>query len=207
MVETPDLIERLARAGAVPSRRALPLGTTLAFGVAPAFFAFLAFFGFRDRPGAIFEDPLALLRVAFLAALALAALSLIEALGRPGARVAWSRLAAPFGLLAIAFWLEQSGLVAEGRAIMDRYWLCPAAIAGLSITPVAALLIALRSRAPTRPGLAGAIAGLAGGAIAATLYAFWCAETAPGTTALWFGLALAITSAGGAIAGRHLLRW
>src|SRR5260221_14075078 len=55
---------------------------------------------------------------------------------------------------------------------------CLTLIPLLSIGPLVCLLLALRRGASTRPGLAGAIAGLAASGIAATFYATNCTMTA-----------------------------
>jgi hypothetical protein len=207
MRETRDVIEILVHAGRDRAPGAAPLGRAFVAGMAPPIAISALFLGFQSDGGALLGDPLVLLRIGFLIALGLAAFSLLEALGKPGARVAWWRLGAPLGVLLATFWLDLSGMLPAGRKMATPYWICPASILTLSVLPVAALLRALRTRAPTRPAVTGAVAGLAGGAIAATLYALWCVETAPGTTALWFGSALALTSALGALAGRFVLRW
>jgi hypothetical protein len=61
--------------------------------------------------------------------------------------------------------------------------------------------------APTRLALAGAAAGLVGGATGATAYALHCVETSPAFVLVWYSLGLAATSAPGALLGRRMLHW
>jgi hypothetical protein len=65
---------------------------------------------------------------------------------------------------------------------------CLTLIPLLSIGPLACLLLAPR-RSPTRPGLAGAIAGLAASGIAATFYATDCTDDSPLFVVVWYRLA------------------
>jgi hypothetical protein len=70
-----------------------------------------------------------------------------------------------------------------------------------------AALAALRRGAPTRPTLAGAVAGLAAGGLGATLYAAHCTDDSPLFVMAWYVPAIAIVTIAGALAGARLLRW
>ena len=72
---------------------------------------------------------------------------------------------------------------------------------------LAAALIGLRHGAPTRPALAGAIAGLLSAGLAATLYAAHCTDDSPLFVATWYTIATAMVAAIGALAGSRLLRF
>jgi hypothetical protein len=65
----------------------------------------------------------------------------------------------------------------------------------------------MRQGAPERPARAGALAGLAAAALAATLYASNCTDDSPLFVALWYSLAALIVMAAGALVGGRLLRW
>ena len=65
---------------------------------------------------------------------------------------------------------------------------CLTLIPLLSIGPPICLL-ALRNGASTRPGLAGAIAGLAASGIGATFYATNCTDDSPLFVVTWYPLA------------------
>jgi hypothetical protein len=71
----------------------------------------------------------------------------------------------------------------------------------------ACLIVAVRGLAPTRPPLAGAAAGLAAGALAATLYGLHCPEQAAVFVVTWYTLGIATATALGAVVGARLLRW
>ena len=72
---------------------------------------------------------------------------------------------------------------------------------------LAAALIGLRHGAPTRPALAGAIAGLLSAGLAATLYAAHCTDDSPLFVATWYTIATALVTATGALAGSRVLRF
>jgi hypothetical protein len=84
---------------------------------------------------------------------------------------------------------------------------CLTLIPLLSIGPLGCLLLALRKGAPTRPGLAGAIAGLAASGIAATFYATNCTDDSPLFVVVWYPLAAGFVTLIGCLSGRRFLRW
>ncbi|HZC95311.1 MAG TPA: NrsF family protein, partial [Bradyrhizobium sp.] len=77
----------------------------------------------------------------------------------------------------------------------------------LAIGPLICLLAALRRGAPSNPGLAGAMAGLAAGGIAATFYAANCNDDSPLFVATWYPIAVLAVTLAGYFIGRRLLRW
>lgn len=84
---------------------------------------------------------------------------------------------------------------------------CLIAIPLLSVMLTLAQMVALRRGATTRPLLAGWLAGLAAGALAAVVYALVCTEDTPAFYGLWYSLGIACSGGLGVIAGRYLLRW
>lgn len=152
--------------------------------------------------------------VKFLYTLALGALSLwlAERLGRPGTnrRRAWLSLVAVAGLFAIGaafrFTMAAPG---ERRPLLMGHSavLCPCYILVLSIPLLIGVLVGLRRFAPTRPGFAGAAAGLAAGGLAAFVYAFSCNESGMPFIAVWYTLPVLACGAVGALIGRTALRW
>lgn len=82
-----------------------------------------------------------------------------------------------------------------------------AAVPLLSLPLLAASLIGLRHGAPTRPALAGAMAGLLSAGLAATLYAAHCTDDSPLFVATWYSIATALVTAIGALAGSKVLRF
>jgi hypothetical protein len=63
------------------------------------------------------------------------------------------------------------------------------------------------SQAPTRPALAGAVAGLLSAGLAATLYAAHCTDDSPLFVATWYTIATALVTAVGALIGSRVLRF
>lgn len=208
MRRTEDLIDDLAHHGVHAPAGPFPgLRTTLLLGGMPAVFLFLLIFGIRPNFWASAMNPYIALRGLILLVLAGTSLSLVPRLGRPGSVVPWSRLLWPLLALVLALILDRVSGELDRIGASTPVWVCMAGIFGLGAFPIAAILWTLSRQATTRPVLAGGMAGLAGGAIGAALYALWCIETAPGYIVLWYGLSLALCSVAGAVAGRFLLRW
>ncbi len=84
---------------------------------------------------------------------------------------------------------------------------CLGMIVAVSILPVVALLEAMRSGAPPHPTLAGAAAGLCGGAMGAGIFALYCPNDSVLFVAGWYVLALTISCALGAMIGARRLAW
>ncbi|ATE65557.1 NrsF family protein [Rhizorhabdus dicambivorans] len=112
--------------------------------------------------------------------------------------------------------LAAIGLVEMARTPSDQWfamWLgrswkqCPWIVLRLSIPIFIGLLWAYRRLAPTRLRAAGAAAGLAAGACAATLYCLHCPETSAMFVLTWYSLGIAAMAAIGALVGPRLLRW
>ena len=129
--------------------------------------------------------------------------------------------AAPLGrrpwLLALPVVIVVLGIVAEAsepqrlswstRLIGNNSRVCMTAIPAMSLPLLAGALVALRHGAPTRPALAGAVAGLLSAGLAATLYASHCTDDSPLFVATWYTLATALVTAVGALVGSRVLRF
>src|SRR5258706_14459935 len=92
------------------------------------------------------------------------------------------------------------------RLVGNNSRLCMTAIPLMSLPLLVAALIGLRHGAPTRPAVAGAIAGLLSAGLAATLYASHCTDDSPLFVATWYTIAPALLCAIGALAGSSGLR-
>ena len=79
------------------------------------------------------------------------------------------------------------------RLVGSNSQYCLSFIPLMGIGPLALFVAALRHGAPSRPAFAGAVAGLAAGGIAATLYAAHCTDDSPLFVATWYTLAIAVT--------------
>jgi hypothetical protein len=84
---------------------------------------------------------------------------------------------------------------------------CLLAVPLTAALPLAALLVALRQGAVTRPALAGGFAGLAAAGLAIPIYALHCTEDGAGFVGVWYVAAAVLTVVAGAIAGSRVLRW
>jgi hypothetical protein len=150
----------------------------------------------------------------FVVTLALAggAFFVLQRLARPGASTTtqWLALLAAPLLLALAVGVElavqpqgQWSMLTTGKNSLN----CLTYIPLIGIGPLAVFIVALRRGAPTRPALAGAVAGMVAGGIAATFYAANCTDDSPLFVAAWYPIAIAVLAVAGAAAGRVFARW
>jgi len=89
-----------------------------------------------------------------------------------------------------------------------RSWMiCPWLVLTLAAPIFVGLLWSFRKLAPTRLRLAGAAAGLAAGAWAATIYCLHCPETSAIFVITWYSLGMLLAAGAGAVIGPRLMRW
>lgn len=213
-MKTDDLIAMLA-AGVAPidphlvAKRfatALVLGGTVSLA--------LMWIGYGVRPdlAQAASTPMLWIKLGFALAVAGAALVLTLRLSRPGVRPgkAWIGVVVPWlaitvmGLVVLADAPPQDRLA----LVLGRTWLsCAFSITYMAAPVFAALLWALRGLAPTRPGLAGACAGLLAGAVGVLVYALHCPEVEAPFLAVWYVLGLCVPTVIGALLGPKALRW
>ncbi len=214
-MRTDELINALAADHAV--RPALkPLGRAfaeaVAAGVAVAAVLFVLTLGVRPDVMSALGTWRFEFKFVMTLTLAAAAIRLVLRLSRPAAEVrlaAWGLAAAPLLLLGAIIIELYTVPAAEWQArLMGHYAVyCLVYIPLLSLAPLAAALFALRNGAPEAPGLTGAVAGLAAGALAATLYASHCTDDSPLFGMVWYTLAMGAVTLAGWLIGRRLLRW
>lgn len=212
-MRTDDLIHALAADGLKPARfGARDVALALGAGFAVSAVAFWLTLGPRED----IREAMATIRFDFkiLVMLVLAAtcavLTLRLAIPGQATRTAWLiALLAP-AMLAVAVAMEMIVVHAPqwltelvGSNSLD----CLISIPLLSLPLLAAMLWALRRGAPTRPGLTGAVAGIAAGGLGAALYAVQCTDDSPLFVATWYSLALVIVGLLGACIGQRVLRW
>lgn len=212
-MKTDDLVRALAVDAEHSRAQFGPAGLlALAAAVAATLVFFIPLFGLRQDFYAAIATPRFVLKIAVVALIAVAAAGLFLRAGRPGAKFgSWLLFAGVPVLLLL------TGVAAELVALPSNEWaaslkgtnrfLCLTVIPALSLLPLAAALAALRYGAPTQPTLAGAIAGLAAGGIAATFYALNCNNDSPLFVAAWYPIAIGIVVLAGATIGSRLLRW
>ncbi len=212
-METDQLIRTLAADNA---HRVRPVGFVLALALlaaAPVSVAML-FAGLGVRPDLMtaMRNPFFDLKFAVTLALAIPAIAISLHLSRPEASLrGWKwLLLIPVGLLLAGIASEMmmpQRLPMMTRLVGNNSRLCMTAIPLMSLPLLVAALIGLRHGAPTRPAVAGAIAGLLSAGLAATLYASHCTDDSPLFVATWYTIATALVTAIGALAGSRLLRF
>ena len=144
--------------------------------------------------------------------LALCSAVLVWRLVRPGAP-AQLQIAA----LAIVPLVLAAGVLMELIVLPAPLWgtrlvgsnglVCLISIPLFALPMLIAEILALRQGAPTQPALAGVVAGLFAGGVAAAIYAAHCPDDSPLFVALWYSLGIAIVALAGGLAGRLALRW
>jgi hypothetical protein len=212
-METDQLIRTLAADNA---HRVRPVGFVLALALlaaAPVSVAML-FAGLGVRPDLMtaMRNPFFDLKFAVTLALAIPAIAISLHLSRPEASLrGWKwLLLIPVGLLLAGIASEMmmpQRLPMMTRLVGNNSRLCMTAIPLMSLPLLVAALIGLRHGAPTRPAVAGAIAGLLSAGLAATLYASHCTDDSPLFVATWYTIATALVTAIGAMAGSRVLRF
>lgn len=211
-MKTDDLIRGLA-ADARPTRGlGVGLALALAAGLAGALVLFALVLAPRHGMPALLAEPRILLKFAVTLSLAVAAGWTALRLVRPG-----SKAAGPARLLALPAALLALGVAAEMVATPEADWMpglvghyavyCVMLVPVMSAPVLGAVLLALRRGAPSRPALAGAVAGLMAGGLGAALYAFHCIDDSPLFMLTWYGIAIGIVTAAGAVIGRRVLAW
>ena len=211
-MKTDELIRLLSQDAPVRMRLARMLTLALAAGIAVSAVLLLATVGLRDDLASAIATVRVAFKIGMTLVLAIVAFGLVSRIGRPGVPLRpWAvALLLPLALMVVAVGVELLVVPQDAWAarLMGRNAaFCLFFIPLLSLAPLAAFLAALRNGAPENPGLAGAAAGLAAGAIGAALYAWHCPDDSPLFGAAWYTLAIMLVIATGYGIGRRLLRW
>lgn len=212
-MQTNDLIKALK---ADAAKQSMPLGyawwMAIAGATTVAAVVFFVLIGPRPDFAAAAHTLRFLFKFVVTFALAVVAFALLRVLSRPGSDVRrmahWLVLTPVLVGAAVVAELfvvpsEQWGMVWWGKNI----YVCLTFIPLIGLGPLAVILVTLRHGAPTRPGLAGAIAGLLAGSIAATFYAAHCTDDSPLFVATWYSIAIAGLAGLGTILGHRIARW
>jgi hypothetical protein len=211
-VKTEMLIESLVQDVPVGRKLERSVGLAMTAGNIIAGIMFFGAIGFRYDIMYAMETTRFLLKFAVTLPLVMTATAAILRAARPGAT---------FGLsgwgLAIAPVVLVTAALVEIMVIPSSHWVrtiigsnarnCVTLIPILSLGPLACLILALREGAPTRPGLTGALAGLAASGIAATFYATNCTDDSPLFVITWYPLATSAVVTLGYLCGLRFLRW
>lgn len=212
-MDTNELIKTLA---ADTRRPGTSLSTVwwgaVALAVAIAAAVFLVTLHPRPDIADAADTPRFLFKFGVMLTLAGGAFGALRALSRPEGNL---RRALP--LLIVAPALLVAAVVLELLAVPPETWpermigtsnvYCLILIMMIGIGPLSILLLALRHGAPSNPGIAGAVAGLLAGGIAATTYVAHCTDDSPLFVATWYTIAIAGLAGLGAVAAQRFVRW
>jgi len=213
-MKTDELVAMLAS-----SVEAVPLHSSerrhaiaLACGLPVALALMVVFIGVRPDITEAVALPMFWMKLAFPAVLLAGGAFAAIRLSRPGGRMGVTAVALAAPVLAIwllaAVTLAGAAPAEYGLLIFGQTWAaCPFMIALLAVPLFVALIWAMQGLAPTRPALAGAVAGLVAGAGGALVYAPHCPEMAAPFLGAWYVLGMAIPAIAGALLGPRLLRW
>lgn len=211
-MKTDTLIEMLARnAGPAPQelvwQRIVP-----AVVVGLLLSAVIAITTLGTIPARMYATAVPWTKLAYAAALAIAAGWLVERLSRPAASAARPQRLAMIVVLimvvtgAIALLATPNG--ARLDALLGNSWLsCAWRVPVISLPALAIALWTMRGLAPTRLRAAGFAAGLLAGSLGALGYSLSCPEASIAFVATWYTVGISATGALGAIAGPRVLRW
>jgi hypothetical protein len=213
-MRTEQLIEALAKDIQPVSRHAV--GRRLLAGIAGGCVITLvlvaALLGFRGDLGQAMHGFAFWMKWSYTVSLGIGAFIVVVRLAKPQPvklSVFWPILI-PFFLLA-AVSLEEMSQVrpAEWLAMwLGHSWTkCPELVVMLAAPIFIGLLWSFRRLAPTRLRAAGAAAGFASGAWAATLYCLHCPEVSALFVLTWYSLGIALAAGFGALIGPRGLRW
>jgi hypothetical protein len=211
-METEALLDALAADTLVPWKLERSIQLALIVGNIIAGMMFFGGIGFRPDIVFAMGTTRFLVKFAVTLPLALTATAAMLRVARPGAAFGirgWALALSPTILMsAVLVELTKLPSALWGSTIMGTHAQnCLTLIPLLSIGPLACILLALRKGASTRPGLAGAIAGLAASGIAATFYATNCTDDSPLFVVAWYPLAIGFVTLIGCLVGRRLLRF
>jgi hypothetical protein len=211
-MKTDHLIALLAQDLSPTRSLRLILVTAVACGIIIAATVFFSRIGLRPDISEAVKSGRFLFKFVVTITLAVSATVTMLRLARPDESLGLNGLmlaAAPMLLMFAA--LVELLIVPEDRwiprLIGHNSGVCLTLIPFLSAGPLACLLIALRRGAPSNPGMAGAVAGLAASGIAATFYAANCTDDSPLFVITWYPIAILLVTVVGFLVGRRLLSW
>lgn len=211
MTDTDTLIKRLAGEAPLRALRLDRLAMATICAIVLPCVLFLAVAGVRPDLGVAMSRATTLPKtllpaLLLLVALPLALTTLKPAMARP--RLGWFLI--PL-LATAALWLgafletppQTRFADATGPALFE----CVGLILLLSAPPLAVAIALFRRGAPLHPALTGFLAGLFAAAGAAAGYSLFCTQDNPLFYLTWYGAAVMIAGATGALAGQYWLRW
>ena len=213
-MNTDDMIERLVQDGDHGWRLSVWRSLTVALVVGGLLAFVLLLMTLRLRPdwAEAIGMPMVWVKMGFTLSLAAAGLVAVRRLSTPGLGISALPylLAAPvIGVWAVALFGVTRIPSAEVSAyVFGTTWsVCALLIAMLSVPIVVCVLWVMRRLAVTRPTIAGGVAGLFSGAMAASVYGLHCPEVSPAFVGIWYVLGILIPTLIGLLIGRRVLTW
>jgi hypothetical protein len=152
------------------------------------------------------------IRFAFPLATIMAAMKLVERLGRPGARLKLACLATAIPIVSI---LSAAAVVLfttppgyRLQLMLGTTWKGTTTnIVILSSPSLLAVMHTMKGYAPTRPVIAGAAVGLLAGAQGVLVYTLYCSEMSIPFWSVWYLLAIFATTCVAAAIAPKYLKW
>ena len=213
-MNTDDMIERLVQDGNQGWRLSVWRSLTVAMlaGGALAFALLLMTLRLRPDWAEAIGMPMVWVTMGFTLTLAAAGFVAVRRVSTPGLGIKTLPflLAAPVvGVWAVAlFGIRQVPAAEVPDYVLGSTWsACALLIAMLSVPIFVCVLWVMRRLAVTRPTIAGGVAGLFSGAMAASVYGLHCPEVSPAFVGIWYVLGILIPTLTGLLIGRRVLSW
>ena len=211
-MKTTDLIDMMAQENQseVRSMRSLPLHIVAAILVSSVLAVF--FWGIRPDLSAVIIEPLVQIKYLLPALTAVPCLWFASKARRPDSSLTgalrWMLLPLAAVIALIASALTTLPTEAWMSTIKgETLFACLMSIPVLATPILAAMLWVMRSGASSQPTLAGAMAGLASGCLATTVYALHCYEDNPAFYGVWYTAAIVLMGIIGQFLGKRALKW
>ncbi|OQW59581.1 MAG: hypothetical protein A4S14_06045 [Proteobacteria bacterium SG_bin9] len=209
---TEDLIRALAADRYVGRKPRMVLLMALPPATALVAILFFTRIGFRDDIDAALHTVRFLFKFLVVVPLVVVTLGALFRCTGPIMVFGWWAKLLPLPLLLLC-----AGAAAELLVVPSTNWTtfligsnavnCMTLIPLLASGPLVIFIAALKKGAPARPGLSGAMAGLAAGSIAAVFYASNCFDDSPLFVVTWYPLAILTVVSVGYFAGERYLQW
>ena len=212
-MKTDDLIAALAQDPTTPPLRGGRVGASVLGVITLCVALFLAVIGLRPGLLTVLATPLLAAKTVVPLLLCCGALVLVLRLMRPEAADSLRLRGLVVPVFAVAALLYAIGAATRARPL----WFAdvtPIAVAEclgfillISLPALALSFRLVRQGATTAPARSGALLGLAVSAGATAGYSLYCTQDNPIFFVTWYGVAILLTTALGALAGPRLLRW
>ena len=212
-MKTEDLIADLARDAAATPLQPLKTGFAIFGAIILCAAVFLAFAGLRDELGAALANPVIASKTVLPLILCLGGVVAALRLMRPDSRVKPHLYLPVLVALAAGAVLVVGGFVAQPRALWfvelnaASVTQCLGFIILISVPALAVSFSLVSTGATTVPARSGAILGCAVSAGVTAGYSLYCVQDNPVFFVIWYGMAILVMTAIGAVAGARLLRW